>query len=127
LPCACLGLNTANIDPRKIQIYGNGGKMLPEVNNAFRYDDLQENAIQVVGESDGTFDNADYVLFYATGPHSWIQTNSKKGLRFKSQKNLYSDSSYYFITVGSSNGKRVSTQASSSAAAMLMRKFTGRF
>ena len=30
--------------------------MLPELNSAFRYDDLEENAIQVIGENDNTFD-----------------------------------------------------------------------
>lgn len=110
-----IGINTTNLDPKKLQIFGNGGKMLPEINGAFRYDDLQENSIQVIGESDGTFDANDYILFYATGPSQWTKTNSKKGLRFKVQKNLYSDTSYYFITVGSSNGKRVNSQASSAA------------
>jgi len=50
-----IGVNIADINPHNIRIYGNGAGMLPELNSAFRYDDLQENAIEVVGESDGTF------------------------------------------------------------------------
>ena len=50
-----LGINPDLIDPRNIKIFGNGAGMLPEKNNAFRYDDLEENAIFVQGESDGKF------------------------------------------------------------------------
>ena len=59
-----LGLDT-NGDPRKIKIYGNGGRMLPLLNSVDYPMDLAENAIQFVGESDGVFDSQDYILFYA--------------------------------------------------------------
>ncbi len=52
-----IGINTAGLDPKNIRIYGNGGKMLSQLNSDFRYDDLQENAIFVEGEQDGVFDN----------------------------------------------------------------------
>jgi hypothetical protein len=102
-----IGINVNGINPKNIHIYGNGGKMLPERNKDFRYDDLEENAIKVVGEEDGKFDNLDFVLFYATGPDNWIK-NKTKGLKFKVVKNLYSDTSFYFIHVNSINGKRLS-------------------
>jgi len=47
------GINISDFDPRTIKIYGTHGGMLPEANSAFRYDDLPENAIQVIGENDG--------------------------------------------------------------------------
>src|ERR1035437_1056947 len=53
-------VDISTIDPRNIKIYGNGGEILPEYNGNFRYDDLNENAIFVQGESDGVFDNSDY-------------------------------------------------------------------
>ena len=56
-----IGVNVSEIDPRKIQIYGNGGAMLPEHNALFRYDDLVENPIRVVGEEDGSFDQNDFI------------------------------------------------------------------
>lgn len=102
-----MGIKVNSINPKNIHIYGNGGKMLPERNKDFRYDDLEENAIKVVGEEDGKFDNLDYILFYATGPDSWVK-NKAKGLKFKVVKNLYSDTSFYFIHVNSTNGKRLS-------------------
>lgn len=104
-----IGINAANIDPRNIRIYGNGGGMLPEANSTFRYDDLVENAIQVVGEADGRFDASDYVLFYAEGPHKW-RYNAVAG-NYNHQFNLYADTNYYFITISLGPGKRVSAQA----------------
>ena len=71
-----LGLNIANIDPRKIKILGNDGGLLPEPNNLFRHDDAQENAVLVVGENDGSFDLSDYILFYAQGPSVWDYNSS---------------------------------------------------
>ncbi|MEI8137808.1 MAG: type IX secretion system sortase PorU, partial [Bacteroidota bacterium] len=97
------------MNPKNIRIYGNGGKMLPELNSNFRYDDLEENAIQVVGESDGVFNDNDYILFYAQDATGWIKTGSISGLKFRSDKNLYSDTSFYFINADIGLGKRVSS------------------
>ena len=110
-----LGVNTASLDPRQIQVYGNGGQMVPELNGSFRYDDLEENAIQVVGESDGEFNDQDYILFYGKGTNEWKEEPSGSGLKFEVAKNLYGDTSFYFLTVGSSNGKRITTSFSSQA------------
>ena len=54
-------MNTSGLDPKNIKIYGNGGKLLPQLNSEFRYDDLQENSIFVAGEGDGNFDENDYI------------------------------------------------------------------
>lgn len=103
-----IGINVSNLDPRNIRIYGNGGGMLPEANNVFRYEDLVENAIQVVGEADGKFDANDYVLFYAEGPHEW-RYNATAG-NYNHLFNIYADTNYYFITVSLGPGKRISAQ-----------------
>ena len=105
-----LGMSTSSIDPRNIRIYGNGGGMLPEANSAFRYDDLQENAIEVIGEEDGHFDSGDYILFYGQSPDRWpYDANAKK---FYHVQHLYSKDTYYFITADIGPGKRISEQAS---------------
>jgi hypothetical protein len=104
-----IGINTATMDHTQLRVYGNGGKMLPERNKDFRYDDLEENAIKVVLTPEGAFD---YALFYATGTTEWIKTNSNAGLKYRAVKSLYSDTSFYFITVGQGQGKRIGTQAS---------------
>ncbi len=108
-----MGVDITQIDPRNIQIYGNGGGMLPQANSAFRYDDLQQNAIIVHGEEDGVFDAGDDILFYGEGPHVW--TLNKEEDRFEHQYHLYSDTSFYFLTVGQTQGLRVSDMVSGAA------------
>ncbi len=94
-----LGMNV-NGDPRKIKIYGNGGRMLPLVNSTFYPSDLAENAIFFPGEQDGTFDSQDYILFYAEGTDNW---NGESDTHL----NLYSDRAYYYVTSAGGNGKRI--------------------
>ncbi|MEL6844404.1 MAG: hypothetical protein AAFP02_14425, partial [Bacteroidota bacterium] len=42
-----IGINTSGLDPRNIQIYGNGGGMLPQANSVPVHDDLVQNAVVV--------------------------------------------------------------------------------
>ncbi|MBI2967475.1 MAG: type IX secretion system sortase PorU [Bacteroidetes bacterium] len=104
------GMDVANIDPRNIRIYGNGGGILPLANSSFRYDDLTENAIWISGEADGNLGTGDYALFYAKGPDTW-KYNSTNGL-FEHTDNIYSRYAFYFITADLGPGKRIATQPS---------------
>ena len=104
-----IGVSTNGVNPKKIHIYGNGGQMLPDLNSDFRYDDLQENAIFISGENDGSFDSNDFILFYAKGPHDWeVNTNNATATH---RQNIFSDKAYYFITVNEVDGKRISQKA----------------
>ena len=105
-----LNINTNNIDPRRIQLFGNGGGMLAEIVGDFRHDDVYENAIHVSGQADGSFDSGDFILFYAEGPHHTNYDEASGTLR--NTKNLYSDESYYFLKIDGENGKRIGSQAS---------------
>ncbi len=105
-----LGIPVDSINPRNIQLFGNGGKMLSYSNAAFRYDDLQENSIKVSGENDNRFDTSDFVLFYGQGTTRWNYTPSDQ--KFHHQLHNYSDTNYYFIRVGASSGKRIQLQTS---------------
>lgn len=100
-----IGVSTNDLNPKKIHIYGSGGSLLPVLNSDFRYDDLQENAIYIEGENDGSFDNSDFILFYAKGPHDWILDTTADTA--KHRQNIYSDEAYYFITVSNVDGKRI--------------------
>ncbi len=100
-----IGMNPNNINPKNIKIFGNGGSLLPNLNSGFRYNDLQENAIFVSGEDDGTFNTDDYILFYAKGPHDWIINSTDNTANHR--QNIYSDKAYYFITVDNGLGKRI--------------------
>lgn len=107
-----MGIDPETISPSSISVFGNGGNVLPESNAAFRYDDLQEVAIEIVGGEDGTFDLNDYILFYAKGTIGWIYDSALE--MFKHVENPYSDVAYYFISTDSFVGtqKRVSSKAS---------------
>jgi len=100
-----LGINPSSIDPATIRIFGNGGGMLPQANAESRYDDLTENAIQVIGEEDGSFDPGDYILFYGEGPHVWNFDPESDILSHS--LHLYSDTNFYFLNIGTALGKRI--------------------
>ena len=106
-----LGLELAGVDPKNIRIYGNGGKLIPEKNSIFRYDDLQENAIEVFGENDGSFDNNDYILFYGQSTDYW-KNDQNSVIPFEHQMHYFSDTSFYFITTDLGAGKRIANQNS---------------
>jgi len=94
-----LGFDT-NVDPRRIKIYGNGGRMVPLLNSVSYPMDVEENAVQVIGEEDGSFDGDDYVLFYAEGVDVWNDDSD-------TSVNLYDSKSYYYVTSQGGNGKRI--------------------
>jgi hypothetical protein len=100
-----MGFDPATIDPSKIAVYGNGGGMLPESNATGRADDLIENAIVVQDGGDGKLDPGDYVLFYGESPDKWVFNYLT--YQFTHQKNLFSDSTFYFVTIGTTAGKRI--------------------
>lgn len=91
---AC-GMGTP-IHSAQLALFGNGGEMLPERNSAKRPDDLQELPIQIVDGGDGKIDQGDYFLFYGHSPHTIQYDTSKQ--QFTHTTNLYSDSTWYFIT-----------------------------
>lgn len=104
------GFNVTSLDPRTIKIFNNGGKVLSEKVTTPRPIDLIENAIMVVGENDGTFDQGDYILFYGRGSQFRdYDTVSKTIKRFN---HPFSDKNYFWITVGGYNGKRIQSKSS---------------
>lgn len=107
------GVLSSSVQSNLINIYGNHNGMLPEGNNGFRYDDLERNAIEIEDGNDGMFDDGDYILFYAQSPDKW-KLNSGAGL-FYFEKNLYTDTAFYFIKINDNTGaKRIQDLASSS-------------
>lgn len=102
-----MGIDPATIDPRRIQMYGRKGGMLPQPNATPRPRDLPQLAIWVAGESDGRFDRSDYILFYGEGPDAFHYNVDKEIFHY--ENNIYSDLNYYFLTIGNNNGKRIRT------------------
>ncbi len=111
-----LGLNMSAVDPKNIRVYGNGGKLMSEKNADFKYDDLVENAIFINGESDGVFDNTDYILFYGQSTDAW-KLSKAGNITYDYYPHSFSDTSYYFITVDLGMGQRIQQQNSLGATA----------
>lgn len=119
---ASYGINASTVDPRTIKIYNNGGKMLPETVMLEVPTDLVENAITVVGEEDGVFNQNDYILFYGRGTSFWeYDTTLNKIVR---RHNVYSKENYYWITSGGSQGKRIQNLPSLTGAADVVQTTT---
>jgi hypothetical protein len=97
-----LGMNVDGINARNLKIYGHGGKTLPFLNSENTFFDLPENAIQVIGEEDGSFDSGDFILFYGISTLGYDLQND-------THENPYADEAYYYVTVGDTPGLRVQT------------------
>ncbi|WOK05519.1 type IX secretion system sortase PorU [Imperialibacter roseus] len=105
------GVDVSAIDPGKLAMYGNGGGgMLPQKNATLRPFDLIENSVQIIGEEDGRFDASDYLLFYGNSPHEYSFETGCSCFRY--ERNLYSDTTYYFLRIDGAEGKRMLTRES---------------
>ncbi|MDP4292318.1 MAG: type IX secretion system sortase PorU, partial [Bacteroidota bacterium] len=62
---------------------------------------------------DGHFDPNDYILFYGKGADTWSWDSTQK--LYVHQKNIYSDQSFYFLTIESTPGLRINLKNQSSA------------
>jgi hypothetical protein len=105
-----LGINVTSIDPRNISLYGNKSGMLPEQNFVPHPDEPEEMAIVVKGESDGAFNIGDSIFFYGQSQVERLVDTITK--RFYHRQNIYSDSTFYFLTVKLSAGKRIQNRTS---------------
>lgn len=115
------GVNPDQIDPRNIKIYTGQNGMLPQANNQPRKSDLTEIAIEVSGESDGRFNSNDYILFWGQGPDKY-QYNIQKQI-FEYQNNLFTDKNFYFLTVSSDAGKRLTQSENLSGTFPLIQQY----
>ncbi len=125
------GINPSSINPKNFRVFGNGGLMLPENNQDPRYAALQENAIEVFGEDDGVWNDGDYALFYAQGPHGYNLYDVSNGKGHKRREtrtyasnnlnNVYDDFAYYFINFDQGPGKRVQNSDVAATAAPITR------
>jgi hypothetical protein len=106
-----MGIILTGLNPSNIRLFGNGGGMLPVLNSLPRIDDLAELPIQVFGGEDGSFDDADYFLFYGKGPVTWSYNDLESVYYHKNH--AYDDYSYVFLTVDRGTGKRIETMNSS--------------
>jgi hypothetical protein len=107
-----------------LRLYGNGGAMLPESNAVNRPDDLQEIPLEILDGGDGIFNGSDQAFFYAPGPDEWVPDPVNR--RFLHRKNLYSDRSFFFLTVGG-NGQRVPAVPLQSGPSLTVTTYSARY
>ena len=98
-----LGLDLNQINPKNIRIYGGHVGMLPEENNIFRVDDIQELSLYFEGDDDNNFEQNEKILFYGQSPHTW-EHNEKLNV-FNHTYNRYSEQTYYFLKIDNVNHK----------------------
>ena len=101
------GVNTSYINSAEIKIYSNNQLMLEEACKGSFIDDLIEIPTQMFDGGDGVFNGNDYLLFYAQSVDGWKKDSLNKS--FSHQKNLFADSSFYFLNISAGNGKRIVT------------------
>jgi hypothetical protein len=119
-----LGITGAGIASASIRLFGTAGGMLPENSSGTRTDDLAEIPLDMNDGGDGIFNGADYFLFYARGPHQWLTDSLNQ--RFTHRKNLYTDTVYYYLTLGGT-GKRISQQNNAPSPTVSVTDFQDRY
>jgi len=115
------GFNPDQIDPRNVKIYSGQNSILPQPNSTARPQDLTESAIFVSGESDGKFNSQDFILLYAQGPDAYTFDTQRQA--FKYENNLFSEKNYYYITIGTTSGKRLITRENTVGSFSLIQQF----
>ncbi|MEK0440508.1 MAG: hypothetical protein RLZZ504_1424, partial [Bacteroidota bacterium] len=66
-----MGFDLSNADPRNFQIFGIQGQGLPEMNSAEVRSQAPQIPCEVLGESDGVWDDLDAVYFFGQAAKDW--------------------------------------------------------
>ncbi len=97
-------------NPVNPKIYANNQGQLSYYNDDKDPDDLEEIPVYLSTGTDGIFNDGDYLLFFGQATHRWKYNYTTKEFDFL--RHNYSDSAFYFLTSGSSQGKRVTVAIS---------------
>ena len=82
--------------------------MLPEENYKYRVDDLEQLAIQFIGNQDSYFDDNEKVLFYGQSPNVWVYDSLLN--HYKHIQNIYSNNTFYFLTINNNPTKNIQSE-----------------
>lgn len=89
------GAPVNSLDPSSFRIFSGGGRVLP-LDNANPFLELEEMAIFVWGEEDGTFDSEDFILFYGWSANDWDYDFTAKAIGFHT--NPFTDDNVFWLT-----------------------------
>lgn len=97
-----LGVEGANLS--SVQVYGNGGRILPALNAAPRPADLSEVPTRVQGDA---------LLFFAEAPEwwDWVPASNVSDGYWSHDISPFSDVSYYFVRVDAPSPRRLGAAA----------------
>jgi peptidase C25-like protein/flagellar hook capping protein FlgD len=111
------GIDISTIDPRTFQLFNNGGKPLNinALSTENNPTEPVENSIYVSGETDGSFDAGDYILFYGTELGGWNFSSSNNDFIFI--QHPYDTKNYYWLTFGNATGRRIQQATQTTATA----------
>lgn len=101
-----MGFDLSNADPRNFQIFGIQGQGLPEMNSAEVRSQAPQIPCEVLGESDGVWDDLDAVYFFGQAAKDW-EFNQ---VEYQHTNNFYSNKTYLVIGHGTVPGLRVMPQ-----------------
>ncbi|MCL3781619.1 type IX secretion system sortase PorU [Prolixibacteraceae bacterium JC049] len=101
---------TGTSDLASVRIFGNGGNVLPKMNNVSYPDDLQQVPTWIGADQSGN----QAIYFYAPGMVKWEYNSSKS--KFEHTINDYSQEAYYFISIDAATPKQVTNQGTISEA-----------
>jgi len=113
-------------NPKNIKIYNNGGYNLPSGLDSPLHTEFNENHIYVHGEADNSFDESDYILFYARGPEGWKWNEDYTNINY--YINSYNKKNIYWLNIGSSGkGKRMSQNTITDNQSVNIYSYTDRY
>lgn len=118
---AAAGFNTTAIDPATLQLFGLGGRELPEAMDSAAVNEMREVAIAVMTDNTGKFD---HLLFYGKGPYGWKYAPATKA--YSHTLHHYDTLSTYVLTYGAQQGKRITAGGSAGTPTMTPDRFTDR-
>lgn len=96
------GFNLAGKNPVNLSVFTHQGAMLPELSRR-EFHGTREIPVFVDDGNDGIFGADDYVLFYASAPHTWNYSSGQ----WRHQTHFYDDFTYLYVGFGNAPGKRI--------------------
>ena len=95
------GFDPDTIDPRRVQLYGNGGKLLPMKNTDERPLGLRIVAAEFEGSEDGLWDDGDALVFWGHGPDAIGYSAGDNA--WGHDRHPYEDRAWYFLAIDQTN------------------------
>lgn len=86
------------IDPSSLRLFSGGGLPVPEAVTASRPTWMDECTIHVEGDSDGTFDPGDAVVFYAMATDGWVDELGADGDGEPYFESRFANANVYWLT-----------------------------